>query len=51
MVSLQKKCNSFLSFHSSFFHSKIHNYPACKINRDKQGGAGPKFEVLSEQTF
>ena len=46
-----KKNNSFLSFHSSIFHSKIHKHPACKMNRDEQGGAGQKFEVLSEHTF
>ena len=30
----------FGSFHSSIFLSKIHNHPACKMNRDEQGGAG-----------
>ena len=55
MLSLQKN-NFFLSFHFSVFHSKIHKHPACKMSRDKQGGgwgggAGRKFEVLSEQTF
>ena len=39
------------SFHSLIFHSKIHKHPACKMNRDEQGGAGRKFEVLSEHTF
>ena len=32
-----KKNNSFLSFHSSIFHSKIHKHPACKMNRDEHG--------------
>ena len=50
MLSLQKN-NSFLSFHSSIFHSKIHKHPAFKMNRNKQGGGGQKFEVLSEHTF
>ena len=50
MLSLQK-CSSFLSFHSSIFHSKIHKHPAFKMNREKQGGGGQKFEVLSEHTF
>ena len=39
------------SFHSSIFHSKIHKHPAFIMNRDKQGGGGQKFEVLSEHTF
>ena len=51
MLSLQKKNNSLLSFHSSIFHSKIHKHPARKMNRGEQGGAGWKFEVLSEHTF
>ena len=42
MLSLQKK---------SIFHSKKHKHPACKINRNEQGGAGRKFELLSEHTF
>ena len=50
MLNLQKK-NSFLSFYFSVFHSKIHKHPARKMNRDEQGGAGRKFEVLSEHTF
>ena len=49
MFSLQKS-NFFLSLHSPTFHSKIHKHPACKLNRDKQGGAGQKLEVLSEHT-
>ena len=50
MLSLQKN-NFFLPFHSSIFHSKIHKHPACKMNRDEQGGAGQKFEVFSEHNF
>ena len=50
MLSLQKNI-FFLPFHSLIFHSKIHKHPACKMNRDEQGGAGRKFEVLSEHTF
>ena len=49
-MSLQEN-NSFLSFHSLMFHSKIHEHPACKMNRDEQGGAGRKSEVLGEHTF
>ena len=37
MLSLQKN-NSFLSFHSSIFHSKLHKHPAFKMNRNEQGG-------------
>ena len=51
MLSVQKKNNSFLSFPSSVFHSKIHKHPASKMNRDEQGGAGRKLEVLGEHTF
>ena len=50
-VEFTKKNSSFLSFHSSVFHSKIHKHPAFKMNRDKQGGEDQKFEVLSEYTF
>ena len=50
MLGLQKN-NSFLSFHSSNFHSKIHKDPTFKMNRDKQGEGGQKFEILSEHTF
>ena len=42
-----KKNDSFLSFHSSIFHSKIHKHPAFKMNRDEQGGAGQKFEAIT----
>ena len=49
-MSLQEN-NSFLSFHSLMFHSKIHEHPACEMNRDEQGGAGQKSEVLGEHTF
>ena len=52
MLSLQKNDFSLFSlFHSSIFHSKIHKHPAFKMNRDEQGGAGWKLEVLSEHTF
>ena len=44
MLSLQKK-------KKSIFHSKVLKHPACKMNRDEHGGAGRKFEVLSEHTF
>ena len=50
MLSFQKN-NCFLPFHSSIFHSKVHKHPACKMNRDGQGGAGQKFEILSEHNF
>ena len=50
-MNLQKKNNSFPSFHFSISHSKIHKDPTCKMNTDEQGGAGRKFEVLSEHTF
>ena len=36
MLSLHKN-NSFLSFQSSIFHSKINKHSACKMNRDEQG--------------
>ena len=49
MLSLQKKKISL--FAPQFFIQKIHKHPACKMNRDEQGGAGQKFEVLSEHTF
>ena len=35
----------------NFSFKKIHKHPACKMNRDEQGGAGRNFEVLSEHTF
>ena len=47
MLSLQKN-NSFLPFHSSIFHSKIHKHPACKMNRDEQLRSWSKLEALSE---
>ena len=50
MLSLQKN-DFFLLFYSSIFHSKIHKHPACKMNKDEQGGASRKLEVLSEYTF
>ena len=51
MLSLQKKL--FFSVFSllNFSFKKIHKHPACKMNRDEQGGAGQKFDVLSEHTF
>ena len=51
MLSLQKK--KFFSLFSllNFSFKKIHKHPACKMNRDELGGAGQKFEVLSEHTF
>ena len=42
MLSLQTN-DSFLSFHSPVFHSKIHKYTACKMNRDEQGGSRSKI--------
>ena len=33
----------------SLLHFSFKN--SCKMNRDEQGGAGRKFEVLSEHTF
>ena len=35
----------------NFSFKKIHKHPACKMNRDEQGGADQKFEVLNEHTF
>ena len=51
MLSLRKKYffSLFSIFNLSF--KKIYKHPACKMNRDEQGGAGGKFKVLSEQTF
>ena len=46
MLSLQRKNESFLYFHSSIFNSKIHKHPAFKMNRDEQGGLGQKFEAI-----
>ena len=48
MMSLQKK--KFFSLFSllNFPFKNIHKHPVCKMNRDEQGGAGRKFEVLSE---
>ena len=50
MLSLQKK-NSFLFSLLNFSFKKIHKHPACKMNRDEQGGAGQKFEFFSKYTF
>ena len=41
--------NYFLFFNSSIFHSKI-KHPVFKMNKNEQGGAGQKFEDLSEHT-
>ena len=43
--------NLFFYIQTSVFHSKFHNYPACKMNRDKQGGAAWKFDGFRENTF
>ena len=55
MLSLQKKKKKKKSFALfsllNFLFKKIHMHPACKMNRDEQGGTGQKFEVLSEHTF
>ena len=48
MLSLQKK--KFFSLFSllNFSFKKIDKHPACETNRDEQGGAGKKFEVLND---
>ena len=51
MLSLQKKKSFALFSLLNFLFKKIHMHPACKMNRDEQGGTGRKFEVLSEHTF
>ena len=51
MFSLQKKQLFSLFSLLYFSFKKIHKHPACKMNRDEEGGAGRKFEVLSEQSF
>ena len=51
MLSLQKKYFFSLFSLLNFSFQKIHNHPACKMNRDEQGGVGRNFEVLSEHTF
>ena len=38
-------------FTPQFLFKVIHKHPACKMNRDEQGGAGQKFEVLSKILF
>ena len=50
MLSLQKKIILFSLFTLNFLFKKIHKHPACIMNRDEKGGAGQKFEVLSEHT-
>ena len=51
MLSLQKKELFSLFSLLSFSFKKIHKHPAYKMNSDEQGGAGRKFEALSEHTF
>ena len=51
MLSLQKKLFFSLFSLLNFSFNKIHKHPACKMNRDEQGGTGSKFEVLGEHTF
>ena len=46
-----KKNNSFLSFHSSIFHSKIHKHPACKMNRDEHGESRLKIRSFEWTYF
>ena len=48
MLSLQKKNDYFLSFHSSIFHSKIHKPPAFKMNRDEHGEQVKNLKPLFE---
>ena len=45
------KNNSFLSFHSPFFHSKIHKHLACKMNTDKQGRSRSKIRSFEWTYF
>ena len=45
MLSLQKN-DSFFSFHSPIFHSKIHKHPAFKMNRDEQERSRSKIRSL-----
>ena len=51
MLSLRKKQLFSLFSLLNLSFKKIHKHPACKMNRDEQGRAGRKFEVLSEHTF
>ena len=51
MLSLQKKLILFSLSLLNFSFKKIHKHPACKMNRDEQGRADRKFEVLSGNTF
>ena len=50
MMSLQKN-NSFLPFHSSIFHLKIHKHPACKMNRDEHGKSRLKIGSFEWTNF
>ena len=51
MLSLRKKQLFSLFSLLNLSFKKIHKHPACKMNRDEQGGADRKFEVLSGHTF
>ena len=51
MLSSQKKKFFPLFSLLNFSFKKIHKHLDRKMNRDEQGGAGRKFEVLSEHTF
>ena len=51
MLSLQKKKIIFSLFTPKFFIQKFISILHVKMNRDEKGGAGSKFEVLSEHTF
>ena len=46
MLSLQKKKILFSLFTPQLI--SIDKHPACETNRDEQGGAGKKFEVLND---
>ena len=50
MMSLQKN-NSFLPFHTSIFHSKMHKHSACQINRDEHGEKRLKIESFEGTYF
>ena len=51
MLSLQQKKLFSLFPILNLLFKKSHKHPACKMDRDEQGGAGRKFEVLSDHTF
>ena len=46
-----KKNNSFLFSLLNFLFKIIPKHPTCKMNRDEQGGADQKFEVLSKHSL